>query len=495
MLPFLKKFGYGPFATLMVVTGLNDYQLKGKADVAYWPKIRGVLEISPTPKSPKNLCDILLPFYQKERLNSIKIQRLNRFLDSSLADRLWQSSPQEVSRIFPDIWKELAKIMGQKPQDKTISFAMKCLELSLLIVDEHKFDFTKISIPVDSRVVRFTRNAGLCIDETSQEIRNMWNEILSLLREHYPNITMIHLDSLIWQIASMDDKELRMYFEYMNTPQVGVNLSTLLQTESTSESDKIEDVNDVQYEASMFQSNIKQDKVICFIPCCLGKDASGNIIKPERILSVRELPNTWNSLLEGRKKMQYCIEINTPKTTAINLYTGKFYIPLSGHINEIIKLIQSNRLSVIIISAGCGIVDALKPIHKYDAKMQGKIAINWKRAGLSNIIAEVILNQNPKHVYGFFGGESDWYKSSSKYRYFFTEGLKIALKNGFKSDISGCFYNIEGGGFPDFKKLKNLGKIFIEFMNSNFDDSYVKNIYKNGRWDRNIKFRFDKISI
>ena len=243
------------------------------------------------------------------------------------------------------------------------------------------------------------------------------------------------------------------------------------------------------------QSDVEQNKVICFIPYCLGKYASGDIVKPEHILSAQDLPNTLENLLEGRNEMQNCIESNTPKTTALNLYNGKLYIPLFDYKNEIIKLIQSNQLRVIIISAGYGIVDALEPIHKYDAKMQGKIASNWKRAGLSNIISEIILTQNPKQVYGFFGGESDWYKSSSKYRYFFTEGLKIALKNGFNSDISGCFYNIEGGGFPDFKELKSLGKSSIEFMNSNFDDSYVKNIYENGRQYENVKIGFDKISI
>ncbi|RLI80434.1 hypothetical protein DRP04_08165, partial [Archaeoglobales archaeon] len=36
---FLEKYGFGRFAVLMVAAGLNDFQLKGKAEIAYWPKL------------------------------------------------------------------------------------------------------------------------------------------------------------------------------------------------------------------------------------------------------------------------------------------------------------------------------------------------------------------------------------------------------------------------------------------------------------------------
>ena len=120
MRPFLNSYGFGPFAVLMVVTGLNDYQLKGKAEEVYWPEIRKILESSSIPNSPRDLFDILKPFYKKERLNSIKVQRLRKFLESSLANKIWKSSPEKISVDFLDVWKELAQVMEQKPQDKTI---------------------------------------------------------------------------------------------------------------------------------------------------------------------------------------------------------------------------------------------------------------------------------------------------------------------------------------------------------------------------------------
>ncbi|AKG91842.1 protein of unknown function {DUF1886} [Geoglobus ahangari] len=65
---FLERYGFGKFATLMVMLGLNDYQLKGKAEIAYWPKIKELLENKPVPETPEELKNILSVFYSRERL-------------------------------------------------------------------------------------------------------------------------------------------------------------------------------------------------------------------------------------------------------------------------------------------------------------------------------------------------------------------------------------------------------------------------------------------
>lgn len=243
------------------------------------------------------------------------------------------------------------------------------------------------------------------------------------------------------------------------------------------------------------ESGTKQNKVICFIPCCKRKDASGNIIKPEHILSIKDLPNTWDDLLEGRKGMQYCIEHISPKTSAINLYNGKLYGPLAQCKTKIIELIHTGQLRLIIISAGYGIIDALELIHNYDEMMKGKVASHWRSANLTNVIADLLLQEKPTRVYGFFAGESFWSTPGSKYRYFFAEGVKIALRKGLGTELNGCFYRIEGGGFPSFEELRSLGNTFIDLMKSHFNDSYVKNIRENGRHDGNVKIGFDEISI
>ena len=482
---FLNSYGFGHFAVLIVVAGLNDYQLKGKAEKVYWPGIRKVLESSSIPKSTRDLFNILEPFYKKERLNSIKVQRLKKFLDSSLADKLWKASPQEVSEKFLDIWKELAQVMGQKPQDKTISFAMKCLGIILLMSEEYRFDFSRIPIPVDSRVRKFTQVAGLCAKNTDQEIRAVWKDILSILKKYYPDITMIHLDSLVWQIATLNSNQQREYFRNLNIPEVIEKLSTFIQTKSEMTTTKI---NRDQV-TSMFSS--KRGKVICFIPCCGSKYASGEIIKPEHILSDKDLPNTWHNLLEGRKGMRFCIDFTSPKTSAINLYTGSPYEVLSPHKKEIIELIQRGKLRLIIISAGYGIIDAIEPIHSYDEMMKGRVASHWKNANLTGVIADLLMRERPARIFGFFAGESYWSTPGSKYRYFFSEGVKTALANRLDVELCGCFYRAEGQGVKAI--LGSLGRTFIELLKIDFDDSYVENIYRNGRWDGNVKIGFERI--
>jgi len=228
MKPFLPRLGFGPFATLMVVTGLNDYQLKGKADVAYWPRIRDVLQNSLCPKSIQELCDLIRPFYETERINRTKVQRLERFLASPLADELWEASPGKVSRELLGICRKLEGTMHQGHDDKTIAFAMKCLAMSLLMLNEHRFDFSGIPIPVDSRVEQFTRRFEPQLD-TARKIRRYWDDVLSMLRVNNSCITMIHLDSLIWQVAPLGEYHIREYFSDLGISKIGEELCVFLQ--------------------------------------------------------------------------------------------------------------------------------------------------------------------------------------------------------------------------------------------------------------------------
>ena len=230
LVSFSDLYGFGPFSVLMLVIGLNAYQLKGRAEVAYFPKIRELLERYPAPRTPRELLKLLNLFYAHERLNRKKVQRLDKVLRSPLASYLWESSPEEISSNFMRIWGEVTQLMGQRPQDKTIAFAMKCLGLSLLMEEDHTFDFSTIPIPVDSRVAKLTQRAVLCINMTDQEIRAVWNEILSDLQRTLPRITMIHLDSLVWQIASLQESELRDYFKTLGIDNVGNNVLTFLQS-------------------------------------------------------------------------------------------------------------------------------------------------------------------------------------------------------------------------------------------------------------------------
>jgi DNA-(apurinic or apyrimidinic site) lyase len=224
--PLRHKFSGGAFSVFMLAIGLNAYQLKGRAEMNYFPQLNECLNGCDSMPQIEILYDYLASFYKKERLHAAKIERLARFLRSNLAERLWPQSSQEIASSIDRIWHSLGNIMGQKLHEKTICFAMKCLGISLMMGGENNFDFDAIPIPVDSRVCKFTNKLGLDFGEKSRPIQCYWGDILSSLQSTLPQINMIHLDSLIWQIAHLNEKELRSYFEDLDIDE---NICSILQ--------------------------------------------------------------------------------------------------------------------------------------------------------------------------------------------------------------------------------------------------------------------------
>lgn len=66
MQPIHQSYPDGIFLCLMTVCGLNDYQLKGKADKVYWPLIRRHIENYPVPASTEDLQCVLAQFFARE---------------------------------------------------------------------------------------------------------------------------------------------------------------------------------------------------------------------------------------------------------------------------------------------------------------------------------------------------------------------------------------------------------------------------------------------
>jgi len=227
--PLRNKFPHGSFSVFMLAIGLNAYQLKGRAEITYWPQLYEVMKNYDSEPFVKALYEHLVEFYKTERLNAAKIKRLSRFLSSSLAEKLWNKFPQEISSMTDNIWRSLGNVMKQDLHKKTICFAMKCLGISLMMANEYDFDFHGIPIPVDLRITKFTNRLGIDIGEKTLPIQNFWNSILSSLRPTYSQINMIHLDSIIWQIAHHDTDELISYFNDLGIIDVGKRLSHLLQ--------------------------------------------------------------------------------------------------------------------------------------------------------------------------------------------------------------------------------------------------------------------------
>ncbi len=227
---FLPRYSFGPFATLMAVAGLNDFQLKGKADRAYWPPIRARLEEAGTPVSPADLASLLEPFYARERFSEMKLRRLHQFLGSDLAEQLWTASPGQVTGEFPGTWTRLAAVMGQGMEKKTIVFAMKCLGLALLMAGEHEFPSEALAIPCDLRVRRLTEALG-APTVSDDAVRAYWDTVLAGVREVNPRVTMLHLDSFVWQVAEdVSEAAVRAYCREMEMGEAGDQIATLIGT-------------------------------------------------------------------------------------------------------------------------------------------------------------------------------------------------------------------------------------------------------------------------
>lgn len=93
---------------------------------------------------------------------------------------------------------------------------------------EYGFNFFPILIPVDSRVMKFTNKLGFPI-ATDDDVRTLWTDVLSNVRKNDSHVNMIHLDSLVWQVASMSEYELQGYFRDLGIPHLGDKLCALLQ--------------------------------------------------------------------------------------------------------------------------------------------------------------------------------------------------------------------------------------------------------------------------
>jgi DNA-(apurinic or apyrimidinic site) lyase len=222
MAPLLEQFGFGPFATIMVMCGLNDFALTERAEVGYWPPIRKALE-GQRLSGPPDLVTLLDPFFREEREASLKLTRLKRFLLSRLAQRLWESEPSAVVEHFQLIWTRLAETMRQTPEKKTIAFGMKCLGIALLIAGRNDFAFGDIPVPVDYRIRKVTAALGFRAS-ADHEIRGLWHHVLRELQKRGKPVTMVHLDSLLWQLGGVPPVRWEAFLDDLGAPALGAAL-------------------------------------------------------------------------------------------------------------------------------------------------------------------------------------------------------------------------------------------------------------------------------
>ncbi|KAF5053746.1 N-glycosylase/DNA lyase [anaerobic digester metagenome] len=415
---FLPKYGFGPFAVLMTVCGLNDYQLKGKAEHAYWPPIRELLEAAPAPKSPVGLGATLAEFYEHERLATDKLRRLAQFIRSPLAGELWRLSPEEVSRRLVSIWQDLADVMRQSPEKKTIVFAMKCLAIALLMAGETTFPFERIQIPVDIRINEMTARLGGPTG-SDDAVRTCWDGVLAGIRRRNPAVTMVHLDSLVWQLAGESGPGRRRYFDSLGVPAaIADRCVDILEGKPVVNLEKkpvetLEGMPGVKLEGKpMVARTAGSRRALILIPCSNLKtqprsptpgaepladlSAARDVLLADLVAKPEFLEFTANRKGIG--------DPSSPAIPAIDLYSGKLYSAAAKSLRAVAAG-KHPDVEVLIVSALYGLVRLTEPIKWYDLTMGDNVGDGrhvyqyWTDTGLWKQLEAFIAEEGITNVW------------------------------------------------------------------------------------------------
>ena len=220
--PFLKRIveeKANLSAALGMAVALCDYQLGAGGALKYWPEASAIYDrykpIDSIDKIAK-IMDDLLKLPVAARIATIKRKRVERFLASPIMGPLSDKSIAELGKSPMDLWSRLALSMRQKPDDKTIVFAMKIFDLMHKADTDSYVRFpANIPIPADLRIGRVTLSCGLIeappgkrIDEAMESIDQVLNRekgrILSAwarVSEKAGGLSLFRIDSLVWQVG------------------------------------------------------------------------------------------------------------------------------------------------------------------------------------------------------------------------------------------------------------------------------------------------------
>jgi len=220
--PVLKRFvedRANLSAALGMAVALCDYQLGTGGAQKYWLDVNAAYQNrKPIDSAGKIglMIDELLERPVAARLASMKRKRIERFLNSPVMSALAAMSIAELAEKPMELWSSFSMSMRQKPDDKTIVFAMKIFDLMHKASTGNYVRFpAAIPIPTDLRIGRVTLACGLIdappgkrIDEAMESI----DEVLSkekgrilaawtCVSETAAGLSLFRIDSLVWQVG------------------------------------------------------------------------------------------------------------------------------------------------------------------------------------------------------------------------------------------------------------------------------------------------------
>jgi N-glycosylase/DNA lyase len=206
-------------AALGIAVALCDFQLGTGGAQKYWHEA-GVSykKHEPVDNIDKigQMIEDLLKRPVAARLGSMKRKRIERFLGSLVIKALTEKTIVRLGTTPMELWNGLSVSMHQKPDDKTIVFAMKIFDLIHKAETGNYVRFpSNILIPVDIRIARVSLASGLIeapIGKSLVEAMQSIDEILNKAKERIlaawahvsekaGGLSMFRIDSLVWQVG------------------------------------------------------------------------------------------------------------------------------------------------------------------------------------------------------------------------------------------------------------------------------------------------------
>ena len=208
---------------LGLATGIVDFQLGPGGAPRLWNTLlqfvsRRGFKLSSL-DDVRNVISDFLKDPVNARVRKIKCSRVEKFFNSGFAQYLWGKGLDYLAENPKEVWYGLAGALNNRPQQKTIVFTMKVLDLITLIVKGCYAKFPpNIPIPLDMHVARMALTSGIVehrwagkltstiveelMSRNPQVFRNAWAKVSQHVSEKIgKHISLLRLDSLIWQIG------------------------------------------------------------------------------------------------------------------------------------------------------------------------------------------------------------------------------------------------------------------------------------------------------
>lgn len=172
---------------LVLANSIICYQLSSTWE-AYWEEFWNYFSTN----KPKNIINDLKIFIKNSKWNkrfvdtkSKRLDKLTNFLEIFSQKRDFYLNNLVILR------DELAKVMNQKTDAKTIVFAIKMIWYVINIKQKVDFVFPyEISIPIDSRLTNLYEKFN---DNPDLEIKDFYKKISEIT-----NISPLNLDAIVW---------------------------------------------------------------------------------------------------------------------------------------------------------------------------------------------------------------------------------------------------------------------------------------------------------